>query len=146
VAVSADPFDLSRFVTAQEAVYEQVLRELRAGRKTSHWMWFVFPQLAGLGSSATARRYALQGRDEARSYLAHPLLGARLQQCVRLVLASGAREIGEIFGPPDDLKFRSCVTLFAAVAPEPGLFSEALERCCAGVPDARTLELLGAQR
>jgi uncharacterized protein (DUF1810 family) len=141
---TVDPFDLNRFVSAQQAVYGRVLQELRAGRKTSHWMWFVFPQLAGLGASATARRYALRSGDEARAYLAHPLLGANLRQCLRLVLASSARDIGEIFGPPDDLKFRSCVTLFAAVVPEQGLFSEALQRFYAGVADARTLELLGA--
>jgi len=142
--VTSDPFDLDRFLSAHKSVYEQVLKELRAGRKTSHWMWFVFPQLAGLGQSANSRRYALRGRDEARAYLAHPQLGTRLKQCLRLVLASGAQDIDEIFGPPDDLKFRSCLTLFAAVAPAEALFSEALERFFAGVPDARTLELLGA--
>jgi uncharacterized protein (DUF1810 family) len=138
-----DPFHLERFVAAQASVIESVLAELRAGRKRTHWMWFVFPQIAGLGSSAMAVRYAIGGRAEAQAYLAHPLLGERLRECVRLVTAAG-RPLGEIFGSPDDVKFRSCVTLFAAVAPDDALFREAIQRCCGGAPDSATLAKLGS--
>jgi uncharacterized protein (DUF1810 family) len=124
-----------------------VLEELAAGGKTSHWMWFIFPQLRGLGMSATARRFGLSGLEEARAYLAHPLLGARLRECTRLVLAVEGRSAHEIFGSPDDLKLRSCLTLFAqAVAPSPApdtrVFGEALAKYYGGEPDPRTLELL----
>jgi uncharacterized protein (DUF1810 family) len=138
-----DPFDLERFVAAQASVIDSVLAELRAGRKRTHWMWFVFPQIAGLGSSAMAVRYAIGGRAEAQAYLAHPVLGERLRECVRLVTAAG-RPLGEIFGSPDDMKFRSCVTLFAAVAPDDALFREAIQLCCGGAPDAATLAKLGS--
>lgn len=138
----ADRFDLQRFVAAQAPVLAQVLAELRAGRKASHWMWFVFPQLAGLGTSAMAQRYAISGRDEALAYLAHPLLGARLRECSALVMAVQGRSLRGILGTPDDLKFRSCMTLFEAVSGE-ALFADALQRCCGGERDARTLELLG---
>jgi uncharacterized protein (DUF1810 family) len=140
-----DPFDLKRFVDAQSPAIDDVLAELRAGRKRSHWMWFVFPQLAGLGSSPTARAYAIRSPAEAQAYLDHPVLGERLRACVRLVIAA-RRPIAEIFGPPDDLKFRSCVTLFAALAPTEPVFSEALARCCAGEPDPLTLERLSSAR
>jgi uncharacterized protein (DUF1810 family) len=138
-----DPFDLERFVEAQAPVIDDVLAELRAGRKRTHWMWFVFPQIAGLGSSAMAVRYAIGSPAEARAYLAHPLLGERLRECVRMVIAS-RRTLAEVFGPPDDMKFRSCVTLFSAVAPDEAVFAEAIDRCCGGVRDAATLAKLGA--
>jgi uncharacterized protein (DUF1810 family) len=137
--------NLQRFIEAQAALYPQVLAELRAGRKTSHWMWFVFPQLQGLGVSPTARFYALGGLEEARGYLAHPLLGARLLECTHLVNAVSGRTLHEIFGTPDDLKFRSCMTLFAAASAqaEGQPFRQALAKYCAGVGDPRTHQLLG---
>lgn len=126
-SAEAERFDLQRFIDAQAPVYAQVLAELRAGRKASHWMWFVFPQLAGLGRSAMAQRYAISGRDEALAYLAHPLLGARLRECTMLVTAVPGRSLLEILGTPDDLKFRSCMTLFESVSGE-ALFADALRR------------------
>jgi uncharacterized protein (DUF1810 family) len=138
----AGNFDLERFVSAQEPVYEQVLEELRAGRKRSHWMWFVFPQLAGLGRSATAIHFAIASRAEAQAYLDHPLLGARLRECTQAMLAVEGRSLSVILGFPDDLKFRSSMTLFAELA-EPGpLFHSALAKYCDGKPDPKTLELL----
>ncbi|MFY9832162.1 MAG: DUF1810 domain-containing protein [Methylocystis sp.] len=136
----ADPFDLRRFVDAQAPVIEGALSELRAGRKRTHWMWFVFPQIEGLGFSSMAKRYAIRSPAEARAYLNHPVLGDRLRECVRLVVATG-RPIAEVFGHPDDLKFRSCVTLFAAAAPDEAVFSEALRACGDGA-DSSTLEKL----
>ena len=136
--------NLHRFVDAQDQVYPAVLEELRAGAKRSHWMWFVFPQLAGLGSSATAAHYALASLDEARAYLAHPLLGERLLTCTGLVNAAQGRSAHAIFGTPDDLKFRSSMTLFCRAAPDEPAFSTALRRYFAGLPDPRTLELLHA--
>jgi len=138
-------YELTRFVAAQEPLFERVRAELTAGRKQSHWMWFVFPQLQGLGSSATARRYALACIEEARAYLAHPLLGARLRECTRLVNRIESRTVEEIFGYPDHLKFRSCMTLFACAAGEAGdapLFREALCKYFAGEEDPLTLRLL----
>jgi len=142
-----DPYDLARYVEAQARCYARVLEELAAGEKTSHWMWFIFPQLRGLGMSSTARRFGLSGLEEARAYLAHPVLGARLRECTRLVLAVEGRSAHQIFGSPDDLKLRSCLTLFAqAVAPSPApetrVFGEALTKYYGGDPDPRTLELL----
>lgn len=136
-----DPFDLRRFVEAQAPVIEDVMAELRAGSKRTHWMWFVFPQIAGLGSSPMAMRYAIRSTAEARAYLAHETLGERLRACTRLVLAAN-RPLAEIFGPPDDLKFKSCVTLFAEVASRETLFEEAIARCCGGERDAATLRRL----
>jgi uncharacterized protein (DUF1810 family) len=138
--MNPDQFDLRRFITAQEPVIEEVLDELRAGRKASHWMWFVFPQIQGLGSSSMAQRYALASRQEARAYHEHPVLGVRLRECTRLVLEIEARPIEQIFGYPDDLKFRSCMTLFALVAPEQPVYRAALQKYFAGQPDPRTLE------
>jgi uncharacterized protein (DUF1810 family) len=138
--MNPDPFDLRRFIAAQDPVMDAVLAELRAGRKASHWMWFVFPQNQGLGSSSMARHYALASRQEARAYHEHPQLGARLQECTRLVLQVQERPVEQIFGYPDDLKFHSCMTLFAQVAPEEALYRAALQKYFAGVPDARTLE------
>jgi uncharacterized protein (DUF1810 family) len=137
-----DPFDLERFVAAQASIYPHVVAELRQGRKQSHWMWFIFPQLAGLAHSAMAQRYALSSRDEARAYLGHAILGPRLRECTALVNAVEGRTAREILGSPDDLKFRSSMTLFAAVSPEPE-FSAAIGKFYGGTPDPKTLELLG---
>ncbi len=131
--------DLDRFVEAQAGVHDESLAELRAGRKRSHWMWFVFPQVEGLGTSPMAQRYALAGPDEARAFLAHPVLGSRLLECTRAVLAVEGRTLHEIFGSPDDLKFRSSMTLFEIAAGPGSVFSEALDRYCGGVRDAATL-------
>lgn len=139
-----DPFDLQRFVKAQDPVFATVLDELRAGHKRSHWMWFVFPQLRDLGRSPTAQFYGVASLDEARAYLAHPILGPRLTQATEVVLAVQGRTLHEIFGSPDDLKFRSSMTLFArAAAEDDNLYRKALDRCCGGQPDAATLKLLG---
>jgi uncharacterized protein (DUF1810 family) len=136
---------LERFVAAQDPVYDAVRRELADGRKRSHWMWFVFPQIAGLGSSATARLYALASLDEARAYLAHPVLGARLRECVRLTLLHAGESANELLGSPDDLKYRSSLTLFAEAAPDEALFRDALAAFYRGEPDGRTLALLRAK-
>jgi uncharacterized protein (DUF1810 family) len=136
------PFDLERFVSAQADVIERVRAELQRGRKQSHWMWFVFPQLAGLGSSPMANRYAIASLAEARAYLVHPLLGARLRECTELVLAIDGKTAHDIFGAPEDLKFRSCLTLFAEAAPDEIVFNVALEKYFAGAKDPRTLALL----
>lgn len=138
-----DPFDLKRFLKAQDPVFRDVLGELARGRKQSHWMWFVFPQLAGLGFSAMSQHYAIGSRAEAEAYLAHPVLGPRLIECTRLVLAVDGRTINAILGAPDDSKFRSSMTLFGAVSDEP-VFAEALARYFAGQPDGATLEILAA--
>jgi uncharacterized protein (DUF1810 family) len=135
-------FDLDRFVEAQAPVFDQIRRELQAGRKRSHWMWFVFPQLRGLGRSATALHYGLQGAAEARAYLGHRVLGPRLVECTELVNQVQDKTAQEIFGSPDDLKFRSCVTLFSKLRSAP--FEDALRRYYGGQPDPLTLELLDA--
>jgi uncharacterized protein (DUF1810 family) len=137
-----DPFDLKRFVDAQAPVYQRVVDELSRGRKQSHWMWFIFPQLAGLGFSEMAERYAITSRDEAIAYLKHDILGARLLQCTALVNAVEGHTIREILGSPDDLKFRSSMTLFASVSSDPA-FPAAIAKYYGGVADRRTLELLG---
>jgi uncharacterized protein (DUF1810 family) len=139
--VTPDPFDLGRFVAAQDRAYAQVCAELAAGRKQTHWMWFIFPQLEGLGSSPTARRYALTGTAETRAYLNHGTLGPRLRECTRLVNAVRGSTALQIFGAPDDLKFRSSMTLFALAADE-SVFREALSRYFDGEPDPLTLQLL----
>ena len=136
-----EPFDLQRFVDAQQGVYAQVRAELAAGRKRSHWMWFVFPQLKGLGRSATAQHYGIGSKAEAQAYWAHPLLGPRLRECTELVLAVDGSSAHEIFGPPDDLKFRSSMTLFAQATGEP-VFTRALEKYFGGRLDEATLRLL----
>jgi uncharacterized protein (DUF1810 family) len=137
-----DPFDLQRFVYAQAPVYQRVVAELRRGDKQSHWMWFIFPQLAGLGHSPMAQRYAIASRDEALAYLAHDVLGPRLRECTALVNAVEGHTIRQILGSPDDLKFRSSMTLFAAVSSEPE-FAKAIAKFYGGAPDPKTLELLG---
>jgi uncharacterized protein (DUF1810 family) len=140
----SDLFDLRRFVDAQAPVYPRVLAELRRGQKQSHWMWFIFPQLAGLGHSPMAQRYAVRSRDEAAAYLEHGVLGLRLRECTALVNAVDGRTIREILGSPDDLKFRSSMTLFDAVAPNQE-FADAIAKFHGGTPDRRTLELLAAR-
>jgi uncharacterized protein (DUF1810 family) len=139
---ATDPFDLARFVEAQAPVLDAVLAELAAGRKTTHWMWFVFPQLGALGRSTTARYYGIGSLDEARAYWQHPVLGPRLADCTRRVLAVHHRSLHAIFGSPDDLKFRSCMTLFAHAAPDEPLFRKALVRYCEGREDPATVAAL----
>lgn len=138
----SDPYRLARFIEAQTSVYDTALSELEKGRKQSHWMWFIFPQLAGLGHSPTAIRFGISGLDEAHAYLAHPLLGERLVQCTRTINAVQSRTAHEIFGSPDDLKLRSSMTLFRETANDPEPFRTAIERYFGGEADARTLELL----
>jgi len=133
---------LVEFVTAQDAVYDAVRRELAAGQKETHWMWFVFPQLAGLGRSSMSQKYGLASTEEARSYLEHSILGPRLRECTRLMLAAPNRSIGSILGYPDDLKFRSSMTLFDAAAPKEAIFDAALEKFFGGERDAITIRLL----
>lgn len=136
-----DPFDLNRFVVAQAPVIDVVAAELGRGRKQSHWMWFVFPQVAGLGFSAMSQRFAISSLDEARAYLAHPVLGERLRRCVELLLQVENRSAHQIFGSPDDMKFRSSLTLFAEVSGEE-IFLRALDRYFEGVADPATLKQL----
>jgi uncharacterized protein (DUF1810 family) len=138
----ADRFDLQRFVEAQEPVYQQVCRELRAGRKDSHWIWFVFPQIAGLGHSSMSARFAISSLEEATAYLAHPVLGPRLKECAALALEVDGRTAGEIFGPVDEIKFRSSMTLFAEVGPEGNVFERCLGKYFDGAPDSATLARL----
>lgn len=140
--MGGDTYDLRRFVDAQAQVIDRVRTELRAGRKSSHWMWFVFPQVAGLGFSAMSQKYAIGSLDEARAYLAHPVLGPRLRECVELVLAVQDRSAHAIFGSPDDMKLRSSLTLFAQVADDP-LFETALGRYFDGALDKATMAQLG---
>jgi uncharacterized protein (DUF1810 family) len=138
----SDPHDLQRFVEAQSPVISQVKTELRSGRKRSHWMWFVFPQVAGLGSSRLARRYAIGSREEAVAYVDHPVLGPRLRECTELVNGIEGRSAAEVFGSPDDRKFRSSMTLFATVATDPAPFETALERYYDGERDETTIDFL----
>jgi uncharacterized protein (DUF1810 family) len=135
-------FNIERFVEAQAPVYKEVVAELKAGRKTSHWMWFIFPQIAGLGTSDKAQKFAIASADEAAAYLAHPVLGARLRECSALVAAIDDKEIGDIFGAPDDLKFHSSMTLFAEIAPDEAVFQDCINKFFDGVPDEATLERL----
>jgi uncharacterized protein (DUF1810 family) len=140
--MTPDPNNLKRFLDAQSAVYEGVLAELRSGQKRGHWIWFIFPQLRGLGQSETSRFYGIASGEEARAYLQHPVLGARLLECTRLVNLIAGRAIGRILPFPDDLKFRSSMTLFAAVAPEEEVFRGALDKYFDGISDSVTLERL----
>jgi len=139
--MNQDPFDLDRFVAAQAPVIDAVYDELRRGRKRSHWMWFIFPQLAALGNSATAKHFGIASLAEARAFLDHELLGARLRECCALLLEVHNRGIHEILGHPDDLKFRSCLTLFRQAAPDELLFTRCLDKYYGGVPDERTVSL-----
>lgn len=134
--------DLDRFIAAQRDCYDRALAEIRGGRKRTHWMWFIFPQLAGLGSSPTSQHYAIHDRAEAEAYLRHPVLGSRLIECVEAALALEAGSAAEVFGFPDDRKLRSCATLFAAVSPTGSVFERLLERHFGGSPDEKTIELL----
>jgi uncharacterized protein (DUF1810 family) len=135
-------FDLERFVTAQQGVYDTALAELQAGRKRSHWMWFIFPQIAGLGRSEMAQRYAIRSGDEAAAYLAHPVLGPRLRTCAQAVARHGDLDIEDIFAAPDDLKFHSSMTLFADIAPDEAVFQACLDRFFDGEADPATLARL----
>jgi uncharacterized protein (DUF1810 family) len=141
-----DPFNLGRFIDAQESLFQSVLSELRHGEKTGHWMWFIFPQIKGLGHSPTSIHYAISSRDEAKAYLQHAVLGPRLKECTRLVLLVEGRTALEIFGEPDDVKFRSSMTLFAHVAKDVSgddeIFDRALQKYFGGVPDRLTLDRL----
>lgn len=137
-----DPHNLKRFLEAQNPLYARVCAELRSGLKTGHWMWFVFPQLRGLGRSPMANEYGISSREEALAYLQHPILGERLRECTQLVCSVEGRSVNEIFGYPDDLKFRSSMTLFANVSPQDQIFKHALEKYFDGEPDRLTLQLL----
>jgi uncharacterized protein (DUF1810 family) len=139
-------FDLDRYLSAQTSVYGEALAELRSGQKRSHWMWFVFPQIEGLGHSATSIRYAIKSLEEARAYLNHPVLGSRLRECAEAVCAVEGRTASDIFGFPDDLKLRSSMTLFAAVAEPKSVFIRVLEKYFQGKQDERTLQLLKRRR
>ena len=141
--MSNDPWNLARFVEAQEGEYQQALAEIRSGRKRSHWMWYVFPQFTGLGSSSTSVHYAIKSPEEAAAYLEHPILGRRLLECAEAVLQIENRSALEIFGSLDDLKLRSCATLFAAVSPAGSVFQQIIDRYFGGERDARTIDLIG---
>lgn len=141
-----DPFNLQRFLQAQEPVFDRVQNELNNGHKRSHWMWFIFPQFAGLGGSEMSRRYAIHSREEALAYLEHPLLGARLRTCTQEVLNIRERSVAGIFGHPDDLKFHSSMTLFAQVADADSLFQQALNQYFHGILDDWTLSLLDSKQ
>jgi len=140
-----DPHDLQRFLRAQEPTYATALAELRSGQKRSHWMWFIFPQIEGLGQSPTSKYYAIKSLAEARAYLQHPVLGSRLRECAEAVLAIEGRSAAEIFGFPDDLKLRSSMTLFAALDGPNSVFARVLERFYGGRPDEQTLRIVGLQ-
>lgn len=142
--LAADPFDLQRFLVAQESSYETAVRELRAGAKRSHWMWYIFPQVAGLGSSSMAERYAIGSRREAEAYLAHPVLGARLGQCAEALLSLAGKTAEQVMGYPDHLKLNSSMTLFAAVSAPGSPFQQVLDRYFAGTADPRTTAFLAA--
>ena len=142
VAGTDDRFDLDRFVRAQEEVYSRALAEITLGRKRSHWMWFIFPQLDGLGYSSTAKFYAIKSKDEAKAYLHHPLLGKHLNECAEALLKIKGKSAAEIFGYPDDLKLRSSMTLFASVSEAGSIFSRVLDQFYGGQSDVQTLELL----
>jgi uncharacterized protein (DUF1810 family) len=138
-----DPHDLDRFVSAQADDYGRALAEIKAGRKRSHWMWYIFPQVEGLGFSSMSRRYSIKSLDEARAYLDHPVLGRRLVECAAAALGVEGRSAYEIFGSPDDMKLKSCATLFACVTPADSVFARLLDRFYAGERDGKTLQLLG---
>lgn len=140
----ADPYDLQRFVRAQEHDYEEALSEIRSGRKRSHWMWYIFPQFDGLGISPTSKQYSVKSLEEARAFLAHPLLGPRLLECAEAAFRVDGLSAAEIFGHPDDMKLRSCATLFASLSPLGSVFHRIIEKYFHGESDARTLGLIGA--
>ena len=140
--IHGDPFELNRFVEAQEDIYASALAQIRAGQKRSHWMWYIFPQIEGLGFSSTSRRYAIRGIAEATSYLAHPIVGPRLLECSKAALNVERRSAHEVFGSPDDLKLQSCATLFAQVSPPASVFEQLIDRFFEGQPDQNTLRQL----
>jgi uncharacterized protein (DUF1810 family) len=140
---AGDRHDLKRFVQAQDDDYDQALAEIRSGRKRSHWMWYIFPQFDGLGFSSTSRRYAIKSIAEAEAYLSHPVLGPRLRDCAEAVLRVDGRSALEIFGSPDDMKLKSCATLFARVSPAGSVFDRLLDKYFQGERDDKTLRLLG---
>jgi uncharacterized protein (DUF1810 family) len=140
-----DPHNLSRFIEAQERDYNRALSEIAAGKKRSHWMWYIFPQVAGLGFTATSQHYAIKTLDEAKAYLAHPVLGPRLRECAQTVVDLEGRRAHDVFGSPDDLKLRSSATLFACVSPQGSVFHRLIEKYYGGAFDDRTLRLLGAE-
>lgn len=141
-----DPYNLQRFLDAQEPVFEEACRELRGGRKRTHWMWFIFPQIKGLGRSPMAEKFAISSQEEARAYLDHPVLGPRLRECARLVSSIDERSIEDIFEYPDYMKFRSSMTLFAQVAPDKEVFNNCLRKYFNGKPDPQTLARLSARQ
>jgi len=141
-----DPYDLQRFVIAQSHCYEQVCIELGEGNKQSHWMWFIFPQLRGLGQSPMSKLYSISSQQEAEAYLLHPVLGSRLKHCTKLVMSIEGRSVQEIFGSPDDMKFRSSMTLFMRTSQENGIFKDALQKYFAGEPDQLTIDRLQMQK
>jgi uncharacterized protein (DUF1810 family) len=143
---SDDPFDLSRFVQAQAETYEHALSEIQSGRKRTHWMWYIFPQIDGLAFSSTSKYYSIKSTDEARAYLDHPVLGPRLRQCAEAALATADRSATAIFGNPDDLKLRSCATLFASISASGSVFQRVLEKFFEGVSDPKTLIILDSAR
>lgn len=144
-ASSVDPFNLERFVQAQEGVYAQALSEIRAGEKRTHWMWFIFPQALGLGFSPLSQYYGIRSLDEAQAYLAHPVLGARLRECFEALLRLEGRSAHQIFGSPDDWKLRSCATLFALISSPGSVFHQVLDRYFDGHMDDRTIALMGKE-
>jgi uncharacterized protein (DUF1810 family) len=143
---AADPYNLARFVEAQRRDYERALSEIEAGRKQSHWMWYIFPQFEGLGSSPTSRHYAIRSEAEAAAYLAHPVLGPRLIECAEAVLGVEGRSAHDVFGSPDDMKLRSSATLFASVSSDNSVFHRVLEKWFDGKPDAHTVRLVESAR
>jgi uncharacterized protein (DUF1810 family) len=143
--IAKDPFDLERFVSAQRGIYETAREELSRGAKRSHWMWFIFPQVAGLGTSPMAVRYAITSRAEGEAYLAHPVLGTRLRECARALLDVTGTSAEEVMGRPDDMKLKSSMTLFAALSPPDSAFHSVLGRYFAGETDLRTIEFLAAR-
>jgi uncharacterized protein (DUF1810 family) len=140
---SDDPYDLCRFVRAQEDTYQQALSEILSGQKRSHWMWFIFPQIDGLGFSSTSRLYGIKSVDEARAYLGHSILGPRLRTCAETLLGVQGRSASEIFGSPDDAKLKSCATLFASVSGPDSVFKRVLDKYFGGESDDKTLKILG---
>lgn len=143
--MTTDPYGLARFIEAQQSVYTQALAEIAAGRKRTHWMWYVFPQVSGLGSSPTSVQYAIRSRDEAREYLAHPVLGRRLVECAEAVLQIRDRSAHVIFGSPDDMKLRSSATLFASVSLDGSVFHRIIDKYFDGKQDERTIEILNRE-
>ena len=141
-----DPFNLERFVEAQNPVYDHALLELQRGQKTGHWMWFIFPQMQGLGHSTMAEKYGISSLKEAQAYLAHPILGPRLVECTDLMLQISGKTLAEILGYPDNFKFKSCMTLFSRANTRQEIFQKALRKFCGGEEDAKTLEKLGPIR